>query len=48
MVLPLDLKMLDLKKVTKKIGKEIISIPIQLNLSENNVDKIVHSVNRVA
>ena len=32
---------------TEKVGRGIISIPIHPNLSEENVDKIVHSVNRI-
>lgn len=32
--------------ITEKAGKHIVSIPIHPNLSENDVDKIINSVNR--
>jgi len=32
---------------TEKVGKGIVSIPIHPNLSEADVDKIVHLVNRI-
>ncbi len=32
--------------ITEKIGKQIVSIPIHPNLSENNVEKIIQSVNK--
>ena len=32
--------------ITEKVGKEIVSIPIHPNLSGNNLEKIIHSINK--
>ena len=32
--------------ITEKIGKQIVTIPIHPNLTENNIDKIITSINK--
>ena len=34
--------------ITEKIAKQIVTIPIHPNLTENNIDKIIVNVNRFA
>ena len=34
--------------VTEKIGKEIVSIPIHPNLSEDDVDRIIKNINELS
>ena len=35
-------------QVTDKVAKEIVSIPIHPNLSENDINKIISSINKYA
>jgi dTDP-4-amino-4,6-dideoxygalactose transaminase len=34
--------------ITEEVGKQIVTIPIHPNLSENDVDKIIRLVNKFA